>query len=183
MHGKFVIAANENDSLSVQVLGFEKLVIHVNKLANENDSVKAFKKFRLKITTYNLAAVYVNAFKIKPNERAYMKRIINRPTVRGIQIAESPITALWQRFSKRGKELEKLEKIFEDVLRKEAIDQKINTESLRKLVGDENITIEQFRIICPEITDDFILYADSYELYNAISASYKNWKKRMKKVK
>ena len=93
-----------------------------------------------------------------------MKRIINRPTVKGIDVAQSPITAMWQAFSKRGRELTKLQEIFEGVLRNEEIQKKVNTEMLRKLLNDDSITYEQYRIFCPEITDDFILAANGYDL-------------------
>jgi hypothetical protein len=104
-----------------------------------------------------------------------MKRVINRPKVQGINVVESPITALWQNFSRKGREMQKLEAIFKDLLRKEEIEKRLNTEILRRLLNDENITLERFRIMCPEITDDFILYAEAYELYSQVSYSYDNY--------
>ena len=180
MFGKFVIPAGENDSIHISYLGFEKVTFRVNKIANLNDSTKVYKRFFLAKKTYDLAMIYVNTFKIKPHERDYMNRIINRPKVTGINVMESPITALWQNFSKKGREMQKLEKIFEDLLRAEAIEKKVNTELLRKLLNNPDITVEQFRLICPEITDEYILYTDGYELYNSISESYKYYKKRTK---
>lgn len=180
LHGRFTIAAGANDSLQLACIGFQKIIVRVNSLPNENDSVKAFKKYYLKRTVYELSTVYVNTFKIKPNEREYMKRVIERPKVRGINVVESPITALWQNFSRKGREMQKLEKIFEDLLRKEEIEKKLNTDLLRKLLDDESITLEQYRIICPEITDDFILSTSGYELYSQVTSSYRSWKKRTK---
>lgn len=178
--GKFVIAATDKDSLMVKMLGYKPLVIHVKQLKNENDSVKVFKKFYLVPTIYQLGTVYVNTFKLKPNEREYMKRIINVPRVEGINVAESPLTALWQNFSKKGREMQKLRQIFEEVLRKEEVEKKLNTDILRKLLEDDSITLEKFRIACPEITDDFILYTQGYDLYSTITASWKSWKKKNK---
>lgn len=180
IQGRFSVIAGENDSLQFACIGYEKKIVKVNSIANENDSVKAFKKVHLKRKVYELGSVYVNTFKIKPNERDYMQRVINRPKVQGVNVVESPITAIWQAFSKKGKEMQKLEAIFTDLLRKEQIEQKVNTGILRKLLDDENITLEQFRILCPEITDDFILSNDGYELYSQISAAYKARNKRRK---
>jgi hypothetical protein len=172
-NGSFVINASENDSLQFSCIGYEKLIIRVSAIPNLNDSTKAYKKFYLKRKVYDLGMVYVTKIKIKPNEREYMNRIINRPKVQNINIAESPITALWQNFSKKGRELQKLEAIFVELLRDEQIEKKLNTEILRKLLENENITLEKFRIMCPEITDDFILQHEGYELYSAVSQSYK----------
>lgn len=180
MYGRFVISAGENDSLQISCLGFERIIVKVKSIPNENDSVKIQKRYYLKKRVYELNEVYVNKFKIKPNERDYMQRVIDRPKVQGINVVESPITALWQAFSKKGREMQKLEAIFTELLRKEEIERKLNTEILRKLLEDENITLEQFRILCPEITDEFILSTDGYELYSRVSAAYKAKKKKKK---
>ena len=175
MRGNFVVAANENDSIQFSCIGFSKMTFRVSQIPDENDSVKQFRKFYLKRIIYDLGMVYVNKFKIKPNEREYMKRVINRPKVQGINVAESPITAIWQNFSRRGREMQKLEAIFREMFRKEQIEKRLNTEILRKLLNDDSITLEKFRIMCPEISDDFILYAEAYDLYSQVSASYDNY--------
>jgi hypothetical protein len=175
MRGNFVIAAGENDSIQFTCIGYTNVVYKVKNIPNANDSVKQFTKFYITKMIYDLAPLYVNRFKIKPNERAYMQRVINRPKVTGLNVAESPITALWQAFSKKGREMQKLELIFKNLLRQEEIEKRLNTEILRKLLNDENITLQKFRIICPEITDDFILYSEAYELYSQVSASYQNY--------
>ena len=175
MRGNFVIAASESDSIQFTCIGYSSIVYKVKNIPNINDSVKQFTKFFINKMIYDLAPLYVNRFKIKPNERAYMQRVINRPKVTGLNVAESPITALWQAFSKKGREMQKLELIFKDLLRNEEIEKRLNTEILRKLLKDENITLQKFRIVCPEITDDFILYAEAYELYSQVSASYQNY--------
>jgi hypothetical protein len=178
LNGNFTIVAAASDSLVVKMLGYDNLRFAINSLKNENDSVKAFKRFYLRQTAYQLNTVYINTFKLKPNERDYMKRVINRPKVEGINVAESPLTALWQAFSKKGKEMQKLQEIFENLLEREEIEKKVNTDILRQLLNDDSITMEQFRIACPEITDEFILYTEGYDLYSTITNSYKNWKKR-----
>ncbi len=180
MQGRFVISASENDTLQFASVGFEKMKVAVNTLTNENDSVKAFKKFHLARKVYELSTVYVNKFKIKPNEREYMERVINRTKVQNVNVIESPITAIWQNFSKKGREMQKLEAIFTELLRKEEIEKRLNTDILRKLLDDENITLEQYRIMCPEITDEFILNTEGYDLYSQVSAAYKSRKKRKK---
>lgn len=174
MKGNFVIAASENDSIQFTCIGFSGRVFKVKQIPDLNDSIKQFKKFYIKRVVYDLGMVTVNKFKIKPHEREYMQRVINRPKVQGLNVAESPITAIWQNFSRKGREMQKLEAIFKDLLRKEAIEKRLNTDILRKLLKDENITLEKFRIMCPEISDDYILYSEPYDLYSQVSASYDN---------
>jgi hypothetical protein len=177
-NGSFVLQAFENDTLQFTCIGYISKRICVNQISNINDSTKSMITLKMSRKIYDLGEIYVTKIKIKPNEREYMNRVINRPKVQNINILESPITALWQSFSKKGKEMQKLEAIFTELLRKEAIEQKINTEILRKLLDDENITLEKFRIQCPEISDEFILSNNGYELYSAISQTYRFHKRR-----
>lgn len=173
--GNFILSAFDKDSIKFSCVGYVSKVIKVHEIPNLNDSVKVFKKFYVQRAIYDLGMVYVNKFKIKPHEREYMQRVINRPKVQGLNVAQSPITALWQTFSRKGREMQKLELIFRDLLKKEQIEKRLNTDILRKLLNDEHITLEKFRIICPEISDEFILYAEPYELYSQVSNSYERY--------
>lgn len=125
---------------------------------------------------YNLNAVTVTAFKIKPYEREKMQKVIEDSKIKAINAMESPITALYMQFSKRGKEQRKLAAIFEQVLIDEQVAQKLNPEILRKLTGDDYINFEQFRRYCFSLTDYYILSHDGYDLYYKVMECYYRWK-------
>jgi hypothetical protein len=171
--GVFYIKTGPEDTLLVSFVGYVKLKIPVNKLKpNANGDVKIV----MRKIAYNLNAITVTGFKIKPYEREKMKKVIDESKIKPIDAMQSPITALYMQFSKRGKEQRKLAAIFEQILIEEQVKQKFNPEILRNLTGDETIDFERFRKYCFPLTDYYILNHDGYELYYKVMECYYRWK-------
>ena len=171
--GSFYLKTNLNDTLLVSFVGYLKLKIPVSKLkTNANGDVKIV----MRKIMYNLGMVTVTGFKIKPYEREKMTRVIKDSKISAINAIESPITALYMQFSKRGKEQRKLAQIFEQVLIDEQVSYKLNPEILRKLTGDDKIDFEKFRRYCFSLTDYYILNHDGYDLYYKVMECYYRWK-------
>jgi hypothetical protein len=175
--GKFSIVAGDNDSLSFSYLGYLKRTILVKNIKNLNDSVKSFLNLVLLKNIFLLKTYDVYDFKIKPYEREYMNRVINRPRITGINSLESPISALYDAFSRKGKANRKLASLYEQMLIDELVEKKFNPEILRRLTGDEKIDFEKFRRYCYNISDQFIIMNDGYDLYAPIMERYRKWKK------
>ena len=171
--GAFYLKTNPQDTLIVSFVGYVKLKVPVAKLkTNESGDVKIV----MRKIIYNLNAVTVTAFKIKPYEREKMKKVIDESKIRPINAIQSPITAMYMQFSKRGKEQRKLAAIFEQVLIDEQVKQKLNPEILRKLTGDDYIDFDKFRKYCFSLTDYYILSHDGYDLYYKVMECYYRWK-------
>ena len=171
--GSFYLKTNASDTLLVSFVGYLKLKIPVSKLkTNANGDVKIVMRKIL----YNLGMVTVTGFKIKPYEREKMTRVIKDSKISAINAIESPITALYMQFSKKGKEQRKLARIFEQVLIDEQVSYKLNSEILRKLTGDDKIDFEKFRRYCFSLTDYYILNHDGYDLYYKVMECYYRWK-------
>lgn len=171
--GAFYLKTNPNDTLIVSFVGYVKLKLPVSKLkTNSNGDVKIV----MRKIIYNLNSVTVSAFKIKAYERDKMKKVINDAKIKPINAIESPITALYMQFSKKGKEQRKLAAIFEQVLIDEEVQKKLNPEILRQLTGDDTIEYEKFRRYCFSLTDYYILSHDGYDLYYKVMECYYRWK-------
>ena len=175
--GKFSILASDNDSISFSYLGYLKRTIHVRRIKNLNDSTKIYLRIILLKNIFLLKTYDVYDFKIKPYEREYMNRVINRPRITGINSLESPISALYDAFSRKGKANRKLASLYEQMLIDELVEKKFNPEILRRLTGDETIDFEKFRRYCYNISDQFIIMNDGYDLYAPIMERYRKWKK------
>jgi hypothetical protein len=175
-NGQFTIKGNANDTLSFSFLGYFKKQILVKHIKSVNDSTKQFLKVILKREIYALTTINVNTFKIKPYEREYMERVIGTPHVKGVNVIESPISAIYDQFSHKGKANRKLAALFEQLLIDEEVAQKFNPEILRRLTGDETIDFEKFKKYCYNVNDYFIINHDGYELYAPIMDCYKRWK-------
>lgn len=171
--GSFYLKTNSNDTLLVSFVGYLKLKVPVAKLkANANGDVKIV----MKKIMYNLGMVTISGFKIKPYEREKMSKVIRDSKIGVVNAMESPITALYMQFSKRGKEQRKLAQIFEQVFIDEQVSYKLNPEILRNLTGDDNIDFARFRKYCFSLTDYYILNHEGYDLYYKVMECYYRWK-------
>lgn len=171
--GAFYLKTNPSDTLLVSFVGYVKLKIPVSKLKpNANGDVKVV----MKKIIYNLNAVTVSAFKIKPYEREKMEKVIKDSKIRPINAIESPITAMYMQFSKEGREKRKLASIFEQILIDEQVNQKLNPEILRNLTGDDTVDFPKFKKYCFSLTDQYILTHDGYDLYYKVMECYYRWK-------
>lgn len=171
--GNFTIYSKAEDTLVCSYVGYAKLYTPVKNL-------KADDKGRVKIVMgtqmVNLNTVTVTAFKIKPYERDYMKKIIDESRIRKLDYVGSPITALYMHYSKEGRQIRKLAKIFEDLMEEEEVQKKLSPDILAKLTGDDNIDYQAFRKYCFYISNYFIINHDGAELYSKVMECYKAYK-------
>lgn len=176
-NGHFTVIATNADTLIFSYVGFARKKIPVAHIRNLSDSTKRPLKIVMKRILVSLAPATVIASKIRPNEIDYMKRYIRQhATLKNINAIESPITALYQQFSRRGREQRKLQEIFERILVEEEVAKKLNPEILRQLTEDEFIDYERFRKYCWYVSDQYILTHEGYDLYAPIMDCYKRWK-------
>ena len=177
VNGQFSITANLTDSVLFSFIGYQRLKMPVKTLYIE---INKLCKVIMKETTYKINQVVVSEFKLKPYERDYMKRVISNSKLKTINAVESPISALYMEFSKKGKEQKKLAKIFEEIFIQEEVGKKFNGETLRKLTGDETIDFEKFRKYCYYLSNDFIIITEGYDLYYRVMDCYYRWKEEGK---
>jgi hypothetical protein len=176
-NGKFSIIAGNSDTLTFQYVGYARRKYPVSLIKNVNDSIKKPVKIVMHTMLVNIQSVTVIANKIKPNEIDYMKRYIKQHAApRGLDAFNSPITALYDQFSRKGREQRKLQQIFQDILIQEEVNKKLNPEILRQLTEDETINFEDFRRYAWRVDNQFILTHDGYDLYAPIMYYYRKYK-------
>jgi len=174
--GKFYLGTDNNDTLICSYMGYAKLYIAVkNLVADPKGEVKLVMKQML----FNLSEVTVSAFKFKPYERQYMKDIIDKSKIKAMDYAMSPITALYMQYSKEGRQIRKLAKIFEDIMLEEQVQKKLSREILVRLTKDESIDYESFRKYCYYANSYFIVAHDGVELYSKVMECYRRYKADM----
>lgn len=174
--GKFTLSTNPNDTLICSYAGYAKNYIAVSQLKPNS---KGEVKLVMLQMVVNLNTVVVSTFKYKPYERDYMKKIIDESKIRKIDYFQSPITALYMQYSKEGRQIRKLAKIFEDIFVEEQVQKKLSPEILKKLTGDDKIDYEAFRKYCYNVSNEFIMSHDGVDLYSKVMECYKRWKKDM----
>lgn len=171
--GRFSLVSDPNDTLICSYVGFLKLTVPVRQLRPDNKGETRIVMIPLPV---NLKPVTVTTFKFKPYEREYMNDIIEQSHVRNIDFVRSPFTALYMQYSKEGRQIRKLAKIFEDIMIEEEVQKKLSRDILVKLTGDENIDYTAFRRYCYYVNDYFIVTHDGADLYSKVMECYKRWK-------
>jgi hypothetical protein len=171
--GKFSLYSDRNDTLICSYVGYLKAYVPVKNLRPDE---KGLVKVIMTQMLINLSQVTVTTFKYKPYERDYMNKVIDESKIRTLSYFQSPISALYMQYSKEGRQMRKLAKIFENILIEEKVNQKLSPEILAKLTGDSSIDYEAFRKFCYTLSNDYIFYHDGAELYSRVMDCYKRWK-------
>jgi hypothetical protein len=177
-NGHFNIIAKNSDTLIFSYVGYARRKYPVSMIKNINDSTKKTVKIVMHRIAVDLAPITAFTYKLRQNEVDYMRRYIKQHAApKGINAIESPITALYDRFSKKGRESSKLQKLFQQILIQEEVSKKFNPEILRQLTEDESIDYNAFRRYCWYVSDEYIVTHEGYELYAPIMDCYRRWKK------
>jgi hypothetical protein len=171
--GRFSISVQEQDTLLFSFVGYAKTNVPVKLIKKGSDGVMRVYLSRMPI---NLGTVNVTSFKIKPYERDYMKDIISRSHMGTINAFNSPFSALYMQYSKEGRQVRKLAQIFEDLMVEEQVQQKLSPEILRRLTGDNELDYAAFRKYCFQLSNEYILTHDGFELYTKVMDCYRRWK-------
>jgi hypothetical protein len=171
--GRFTLSTKAADTLICSYVGYLKLYMPVKDLQRDS---KGEVKLVMTPLPINLQPVTITTFKFKPYEREYMNDIIDRSKIKEISYVSSPISALYMRYSKEGKQIRKLARIFEDIMIEEEVQKKLSREILSRLTGDDQIDYQAFRKYCYYVNDYYIITHDGAELYSKVMECYKRWK-------
>jgi hypothetical protein len=170
--GKFTLNTNINDTLVCSYIGYIKAYIPVKNLKTENGIAKVV----MSQSIINLNTVTVTTFKVKPYERDYMNKIIDESKIKKLDYFSSPISALYMQYSKEGKQIRKLAKIFETLFEEEQVQKKLSPEILARLTGDDKIDYDAFRKYCYYLTNYYIINHDGYDLYSRVMDCYRTYR-------
>jgi hypothetical protein len=190
--GYFLLSAHVGDTLTFSSLGYHNkyvaiddtisnyeekpLIVFLDAKVFELKSVdvvalRKYEQFKYDFTNLELPDddyVYAqNNFPFKPKDIDYYSRVGNP----GFGLVVSPITALYNKFSKEGKEKAKLEELQNQMLLEEVIDAKINPELIMKITGLSHTETNVFLKWC-NLSPEFIMRMSEYELISLISHRY-----------
>lgn len=175
--GRFALMVKMEDTLVCSFVGYRTLLMPVKRLwRDQNGNAKLI----MNEAYVNLNTVVINTFKYKSYERDYMNDIIDKSKIKRMDYAMSPISALYMKYSKEGKQINKLAKIFEGLLIEEQVQKKLSRETLVRLTGDDNIDYTAFRKYCYYVGDYYIISHEGVELYSKVMECYKRYKAEMR---
>jgi len=160
--GKFSIQANSEDSLVFSALGY--LPRKVKSSEAKGRCVRLFPS----VTA--LPDVVISSQRMSVNERRYIERFINVPK----PDFSSPVSALYEQFSREGKSREKLRQLYEKKLYLEDFKERCMPFFRHRKINLVDFDVEEFCYYC-KLSPDFIRTSDSYTFFFAISRCFDSY--------
>lgn len=173
--GRFEVGASLSDTIVFSYLGYEVRRIFTG---NFKDSVKN-NVLRLKVVlirkVMNLQQVIIVSKEFTKEEKKYYTSKIEEYERFKSQGIASPITGLYMAFSKEGRSMKKLTEMYDQLLYDELLEKRLSDDKLRQISGDDRLDCKAFRNYC-RLSEDFLTLASEYDLFEAVSKKYKDYK-------
>lgn len=194
--GYFILSARINDTLTFSSLGYDRKYVVLTDTAADNMkplivfldtriyeinsidiiALKKYKQLEYEITNMRLPSDdYVNAarnFPFRPADIDYYSRV-NAP---GFGLVFSPISALYDMFSKEGKERQKLEELQQADRLNRIIEEKLNPELIMNITRMSREEVNIFIDWC-NFSQGFVARLTEYDLISVIVYKHKQYKK------
>lgn len=196
LSGDFSISISSSDTLIFSAVGFKDYIFTFSKTKIKSSNY--FIKIALDYSTLQLAPVTIFAFK---DEAAFKNDILNLDLPDSAKKIVIPgsfegtpvpaktkvylnhglacngcITSFLNVFNKAAKENKKLRKAVAELPRQREIYEKYNSEIVEKITGLKEGQLNEFMLFC-EISVDYILMANEYEIASAVNGCYKEFLK------
>ena len=180
--GKFSFHIHLGDTLAFSYLGYsvKKIFTHTLKDSVRNTTLSI--KIYLKPKANELKDVVIASHSFsKEIKETYQNKIDEY--YRGISSPlTSPISAMYYAWSKKGKELEKLSVLYQQLLIDEVKEKRISAEKLRAITGNDTIDVKDFLNYC-YMPDQFVVSASDYDLYIAVKRYYRDYMEMKRRKK
>ena len=187
-NGSFAIAASEGDQIMFQSVGFTNDTITVNLADMEPDHILLV---RLQPRTYELSAVDVFPYATfaefrhafihfqdpEPEFDLHLPELPYIPPADGSGgvVIRGPITYLYDRFSKRGREWTRYQEVLESESLALQAARIVNPDLVRRYTElEDEEEIREFLDYC-KLSDEFIVRSPRHAVYEALLACYRDY--------
>lgn len=173
--GYFHFMISATDSVYISAIGYKTKFVFGQNLISQNvgDTIKIY----LRQTVYKLKDVNVYYPNHKRDSIArlaaeFLKTdpLLNnydRVTKRNKGSMMSPLTAMYEAWSKEGQDMQKFEEFLQFAEEQKAVDRRYNKKVIKKITEIEDEDLDEFIRFC-KIDRYFIITAQEYDLYAAI---------------
>lgn len=173
--GYFKMMFLPSDTLFISAIGYESITvicsyINLQKLTDTIEVIMKPVDFRLKEVTVistnprrdSIARAAAEFLKTDPLMNNY-DRVLNRN--RGGLM--SPLTAMYQQFSKEGKDAVRFEEFMAYMEKQKQADRRYNRQFVQRATGLDDKYLDEFMLFC-RLDKDFIIAAPEYDLIQAV---------------
>lgn len=179
--GKFFIRIKLGDTLNFSYLGYSvtKFFTHTLKDSVKNSSLSVKIYIKPKVTELKQVTIATHSFtkeekeyygrKVDEYKRGFSETFGIGPTGAGLNL-----DALYYAWSKKGKELQKLSVLYQQLLIDEVKEHRLSDQKIRELTKNDTMDVKKFLNSC-YLPDQFIVNASDYELYSVVNKYYKQY--------
>ncbi len=170
--GYFEINCTKSDTLIVGHVGYQKRFIPVKKLC---DSSTGKLKIYLKKKSVELIPVTISGKRLSDDKKEEINRHLNRsvPTI------SSPISLIYENFSRNGRERTKMDAIYSDLLLRDQIEIRLPSRKLYLITNDKSVKLDDLLMLCP-VSSYFVLNASEYDFFYHFSQCWETFKRNSK---
>lgn len=185
--GYFKLNYSPNDTILITAIGFESIKLITSSLYSNytNDTVLVILKstiIRLKevrIVSSNpkrdsIARAAAEFLKNDPLMNNY-DRVLNREKG-GLM---NPLTAMYQQFSKEGKDAVRFEEFMAYMEKQKQADRRYNRNLVKRVTNLPDMQLDEFMGFC-KLDKDFVIYASDYDLISTIKECLPNFSSNRK---
>lgn len=185
--GKFNLKIRLGDTLSFSYVGYTVTKVFTHKLKDsvKNSTLKINVLLKPKAKELNTVTVTTYGFS-KEQKESYKRKIdaykreASTPFVMNNTGAGLNIDALYYLWSKKGKQLQKLSLLYDQLLIDEIKEVRLNPERVRSITGNDTLDVKEFLNYC-FLPDQFVVSASDYELYILVVKYYQEYTARKRK--
>lgn len=180
--GYFTIQVKQTDTLIVTAIGYDSLrltSLHFDTSKNIDSILvwmkpKAARLKEVKIVASNpkrdsLARAAAEFLKTDPLMNNY-DRILNREKG-GLM---SPLTAIYQQFSKEGRDMAHFEDFVAYMEKQKLVDKRYNRNVIKRVTKLHELQLDEFMVFC-KLSKDFVIESSDYDLIKAIQDCERNF--------
>ena len=180
--GYFSISVRETDTLVITAIGYDSVKIIATTLdfSKSIDSIMVWMKPKtarlkeVKVVASNpkrdsLARAAAEFLKTDPLMNNY-DRILNR-NKGGLM---SPLTAIYQQFSKEGQDMAHFEEFLAYMEKQKLVDRRYNRDVVKRVTKIHELQLDEFMLFC-KLNKDFVIEASEYDLIKAIQDCERNF--------
>lgn len=168
--GYFELPCNINDTLVVGHITYVRSYLPIKKL---RDSSQGKIKIYLYRKDVELVPVTINGRRLSQEKKEeyqhHLERV--RPTI------SSPISAIYENLSRRGKERSKMDEIYSALLLRDQLEMRLPPRKLFLITGDRSVKLDDLLVLCP-VDSYFVMYASDYAFFAFFSHCWDEYKKR-----
>jgi hypothetical protein len=182
--GLIKVKTSPTDTITITAIGFEKLTLGVATLIPENnlDTIEIYMRpiaYQLKDVTFiygnhkrdSIAQLAAEFLKSDPLMNNY-DRILNRD--QGSMM--SPLTAMWNEYSKAGQDMKHFEEFMRHAELLKQVNVRYNKKSIKRATNLEDEYLDDFFLFC-NINRAFVLNSSDYDLILAVRECADRFKK------